>query len=61
MVAVAALDSPVPDAVIWDQARVEAEALGLTVGAYLGRRDDVLGPLRSPRMCCHVFAANPAS
>ncbi len=56
LVAVAAQDCPYPTVEVFRQAAREADALGLGLVAYLGRRDDALGPLAAPGLCCHVFA-----
>lgn len=55
MVAVAAVNCPYPTTAIFRQAAREADALGLGLGAYLGRHDEILSPLASPGTCCHVF------
>ncbi|MBM0275341.1 hypothetical protein [Micromonospora tarensis] len=54
---VAAHEHPDHDEWVTEQAQAEAERSGLTLGAYLGR-EDALGPLRTPELCCHVFAAS---
>ncbi len=56
LVAVAAQDCPAPTVEVFRRAAEEATGLGLALGAYLGRRDDVLGPLAAPGLCCHIFA-----
>lgn len=55
LVAVAAR-CPTPTVEVFRRAALEARGLGLHLGAYLGRRDDVLGPVAAPGMCCHIFA-----
>ncbi len=56
LVAVAAQNCPIPTDEVFRRAAEEANGLGLWLGAYLGRRDDALGPLAAPGMCCHIFA-----
>lgn len=56
LVAIAAQNCPIPTVEVFRRAAEEADELGLSLGAYLGRRDDVLGPLAAPGMCCHIFA-----
>lgn len=48
---------PDPTAEVYVRAAQEARALGLRLTRYLGRRDDVLGPLAQPGLCCHLFEA----
>ncbi len=56
LVAVAAQDCPRPTVEVFRRADEEARGLGLSLCAYLGRRDDALGPLAAPGMCCHIFS-----
>lgn len=48
---------PDPTTEVWLRAAQEARKLGMRLGGYLGRRDDVLGPMAAPGMCCHIFEA----
>lgn len=56
-IAVAAMHCPEPTTEVYVRAAQEARGLGLRLGDYLGRRDDVLGPMAAPGLCCHIFEA----
>ena len=61
-IAVAAMHCPTPTFDVYLRASQEARGLGLRLVGYLGRRDDVLGPMAPPGMCCHIFeAADPSA
>ncbi len=56
LVAVAAQNCPIPTDEVFRRAAEEATGLGLSLGSYLGLRDDAIGPLAAPGMCCLIFA-----